>query len=224
MTFALVPVFYSLVAIASVWLALLWCARVTPSRRSRRKVIIGAITAVLLLIPFGGLPLWNRAFSFFPNPSLPLLGIVGAALWQRLLGVAVFKPADWSAVWAFGAIAGSGLYLHPMVFGAVDLYYWGWDRESAAAVLAAAAIVLLAWGSRLGVLLLAALIAFAVNTLESQNCWDYVMDPIFWLISVGMIGNRIVARVLGYRTRAVEAGSSPDGVSVADTARGRERG
>jgi hypothetical protein len=88
------------------------------------------------------------------------------------------------------AFAGSALYLHPMFLGAVDLYYWGWERTWAVWGLAAMAGVLLLWGNRLGVLFLAALIAYAVNALESQNCWDYIMDPFYWLISVGVVGTR----------------------------------
>jgi hypothetical protein len=197
MNFALVPVFYAVVAVATLWLGLLWCARLKPTRRTRvMKVLIGIATVCLLFVPLGGLPLWSRAFSVYPNPSLPLLGIVCAALWQRLLGIAVFKSADWRAVWVFGATAGTLLYLNPMIFGAVDLYYWGWDRVSAIWMLAAVAFVMLAVGSRLGVLLLAALIAYAVNALESQNSWDYIMDPFYWLISVGVLGKRFFLRAL----------------------------
>jgi hypothetical protein len=192
MNLSLISVFYAAVAIATLWLGLLWCARMKPSRRTRIiTLLIGVVTVWLLLVPLGGLPLWSRAFSFYPNPSLPLLGIMGAALWQRLLGIAVFKAADWRAVWVFGATAGTVLYLHPLFFGAVDLYFWGWDRNVAIWGLAAMAIVLLACGSRLGVLLLAALVAYAVNALESQNCWDYIMDPFYWLISIGVAATRL---------------------------------
>ena len=197
MNLALVPIFYGMVAIATLWLALLWCARLKASRRTRiAKCVIGIATVCLLFVPFGGLPLWSRAFSIFPNPSLPLLGIVGAALWQRLLGITVFKPAEWRAVWLFGATAGTVLYLHPVLLGSVDLYYWGWDRESAIWGLAAVAFVMFALGSRLGLLLLAALVAYAVNALESQNCWDYIMDPFYWLISLGVLGKRVLFRAL----------------------------
>ena len=195
MSLALVPVFYSVIAIVTLWLALLWCARFKPGRRARIvKVLIGVTLVWLLFVPLGGLPLWSRAFSFHPNPSLPSLGIVCAALWQRLLGIAVFKPSDWRAAWWYGAVGGSLLYLHPMFFGSVDLYYWGWDRETAVWSLTAAAIAMLTMGRRLGVLLLAALMAYSVNALESQNCWDYIMDPFYWLISMAVVGNRVFAR------------------------------
>ncbi|MGH7958918.1 MAG: hypothetical protein ACREH8_18175 [Opitutaceae bacterium] len=192
----LAPAFYAVVAMAALWLGLLCCARVKPSRRARIvMLVIGVATVCLLVVPLGGLPLWNRAFSIFPNPSLPLLGIVCAALWQRLLGIRIFNASDWSTIWLFGAIAGTALYLHPMMFGTVDLYYWGWERGSAVCIFAVLAVVLLACGSRLGVLLLAALIAYAVNALESRNSWDYIMDPFYWVISMAVIGQRVFARM-----------------------------
>jgi hypothetical protein len=200
----LVPVFYASVAGAALWLALLWTSsRREKAVRRRRftQLAFGVTTILLLFVPFGGVPLWNRAFSFYPNPSLPVLGIVCAALWQRLFGLPVFKSSDWRAIWGFGAVAGSVLYLHPLVVGAADFYYWGWDRIAAIWILAGLAVALLAWGSRLGVLLLAALIAYAVTALESQNAWDYLVDPFYWLISLGVVATRGATALL----RRVEA-------------------
>jgi hypothetical protein len=194
MSLSLVSVFYPVVAIATLWLVLLWSVRLKPSRHTRIvKGLIGVATVGLLFVPLGGLPLWAWAFSIFPNPSLPLLGIVCAGLWHRLLGIPIFKPADWRAIWMFGAVAGTVLYLHPVIWSAIDPYYWGWHRESAVWFLAVPAVALLMWGSRLGVLFLAALIAFATNALESHNGWDYVMDPLYWLISLVVLSKHVLA-------------------------------
>lgn len=178
--------FYGLMLVATLWFAGLWLGTRLRGRGCSRGVNLafGVAAVLILFLPVSGVRLWSLAFSFCPNPSLPLLGMVCAGLWQRLFGVVVFRPADWRATWRFGAIAGCALYLHPMVFGSLDLYYWGWDRVSAAWGLAALAVVFLAVGNRLGVLLLAALIAFAVDALESANCWDYVIDPFYWMIGV----------------------------------------
>ena len=161
MNSVLVPVFYALMAIAALWLMLLWCARVKPGRRTPLlAATIGLATVGLLFIPVGGLPLWSRIFGFFANPSLPLVGIICAALWRRLFGVPVLTRTDWTSLWLFGAIGGTALYLHPMMSGRVDLYYWGWDRNAAVVTFASVAVLLLAGGQRVGVLVLVALVAF----------------------------------------------------------------
>lgn len=196
--FLLPPLLYACVVAATAWLALLWlCGRLKMKRRNRAlKTAFGVATVLLLFVPIGGVPLWNRVFSFYPNPSLPMLGVVCAALWQRLFGLTVFKPADWRATWIFGAVAGSALYLHPMILGALDLYYWGWERVYATWTLAGLAVIFLAAGNRLGVLLLAALIGYALNALESRNGWDYVMDPFLWFASLGAVSMRAAAALV----------------------------
>jgi hypothetical protein len=195
------PIFFSFVCGATLWLALLRVgAQLNPGRRGRIvEGAFGLATMLTLFVPIGGLPIWSWAFTFCPNPSLPMLGMICSALWQHLSGVPVLKPADWRATWIFGAIAGTVLYLHPILLPALDLYYWGWDRTMAAWCLAALAVLCLAWGNRLGVLLLAALIAFQLETLESQNCWDYVIDPFYWIISLGFNGTQLFLRCIGSR-------------------------
>lgn len=202
-------------AIATLWLAFLWlwprCAH-SPRPGVVPKLIAGVATVLLLFVPVGGSPLWSRVFSFYPTPSLPMLGVISAALWLRLFNLPVFSRGDWSAIWLFGAIGGSALYLHPMIFGGVDLYYWGWDRAVAAGTVSGLAIGLLARGNRLGVLLFAALLGYALNALESQNCWDYVMDPFFWIVSAGVLIVRVgtvVFRTRGSAGRNIEPAAQP---------------
>jgi hypothetical protein len=184
---------YAFASIAILWLAVLWvCSRLNRSRRLSvgTKIAVGAATSLLLLLPISGVPLWMRVFSFHPNPSVPLLGIALGGLWFRLFGGALFQPRDWHAIWIFGAVAGSVLYLHPMMFGTVDLYFWGWDRTVSAWSVGGVAIAFLGCGSRLGILLLGALLAYRLTALESLNCWDYVMDPIYWMISNAVLAVR----------------------------------
>ncbi len=190
MSSSIAQAFYAFVLIVSLWLGLLWTysrLRKSGPRPRARQIGFGVVTVLLLFVPIAGAPLWNRIFSYYPNPSLPMLGIVCAALWHRLFGLPVFRTGDWRAIWIFGFIAGSALYLNPLLLGSVDLYYSGWDRQVATWVLAGLAIAFVAFGNRLGVLFLAALMAYGIGALESRNCWDYVMDPFYWVISGSML-------------------------------------
>lgn len=181
--------FHGLVCLAAVWLALLWLAQRLGCNRRRGAVrlVAGAGAAFLLITPVAGAPLWNWAFSFCPNPSLPLLAIIGIALCTRLWPIRVWSAADWRAMWVFGAAAGCVLYLHPFFYETPDLYYWGWNEPVAAWVIAGLAVLLLGWGNRLGLIFIAALVAFEFELLESHNGWDYVVDPFYWIASCAVL-------------------------------------
>ena len=200
----MISAYYSMVLAAAIWLGLLWVGSRRSGGACRRSVkFIFGLTAVLLLfLPVGGLRLWSWTFGFCPNPSFPLIGVVCAGLWQRLFGLEVFKPADWNATWLFGAAAGSVLYLHPMLVGSLDLYYWGWEPAVSAGGLAALAITFLAWGNRFGVLLLGALLGYSRRALASGNAWAYSLDPLYWIVSVAVVGGQTVARVRAWRRAA----------------------
>jgi len=206
----MIPTFYTMVLAAILWLVLLYAASRARVRGCSRRVnlALGIAAVLLLFVPVGSVRLWSWFFSFCPNPSLPMLGMVCAGIWQRLFGLEVLKPADWRATWIFGAVTGSALYLHPMFVGSLDLYYWGWEHELAAGSLAVLAAAFLATGNRLGVLLLAALIAYACRALESANCWDYVVDPFYWMIGVVVVTRRAVGALVS-RWRLRRTGEAP---------------
>jgi hypothetical protein len=196
--------YYSMGLVAVIWLVLLWAGTRRSGGACRRsvKLIFGFTAVLLLFLPVGGLRLWSWTFGFCPNPSFPLIGVVCAGLWQRLFGLEVFKPADWNATWLFGAVAGSVLYLHPMLVGSLDLYYWGWEPAVSAGGLAALAITFLAFGNRFGVLLLGALLGYSLRALESENAWDYSLDPLYWIVSVAVVVGQTVARLRAWRRAA----------------------
>lgn len=190
------PFLYGLTCGATVWLGVRWLgARCRLNVACPVVKTAGAVlTAIVLLVPIGELPLWKWAFSVCPNPSLPMLGMICAALWPHLGGRTIFKPADWRMLIGFGAGAGTLLYLHPVFLPSFDFYYWGWHHEVAVWGMATLALTALACGNRGGVLFLAALIAYELEALESHNGWDYLVDPIHWLICLGLVAAHGVRR------------------------------
>ncbi|MEY3608436.1 MAG: hypothetical protein RLZZ447_1224 [Verrucomicrobiota bacterium] len=175
----------------------------------RRRLLLGVFAAGLAFLPLGGVPLWVRAFSFHPNPCLPLLGL-GVVVWGRVvLERTWFGRDDWLALWGFGAVVGTVLYGHPLVATDVDVYFWGWERGVAATALGALAVLALVGGLRAGLLLVAALAALGLDALESRNAWDYVIDPFYWLLSLGMIGMMLGRAVRRPRRAAPAAVGTP---------------
>ncbi|MBI5690139.1 MAG: hypothetical protein HZC55_08565 [Verrucomicrobia bacterium] len=181
------PVGGALLAGASLWLGLLWLgSRVGLSQRRRSVQGAAALLAVgALFVPLGEMPLWQWVFSFCPNPSVPAIAVVGAALWERLRGVPVVRVAEWRLLWGFGAVAGTLLYLHPLLPSSVDPYYFGWRHAPAIWAMAGLALLAFGAGNRAGSVFFVALVAYELRVLESPNAWDYVVDPLFWLWSLG---------------------------------------
>ena len=187
MSSAIAPCYYVFGFVATLWMALAWVvARLTGSRGSRAVILgIGASASVVAFVPIAGLSLWRWGLSIWPNPSVPLVGLACLALWRQWGGRSIFSRADIRVAWIFGAVAGSALGLQTLSPVALDLYRWGWDGMVAVGAVSALAVFLFARGNRFGILLLAAFLAWELGVLESTNLWDYVVDPVYWLVSLG---------------------------------------
>jgi len=179
---------------ACTWLILLW----THARISRKtpplavKLTTGLVTGLILLLPVQGASVGCWAQGFHPNPSLPGVGLIVAALVHRLFGLVLLRPADLRALLIYGAIAGSVLYLHTFWSSTADLYYLGWLDTAAIWTIAVLSLSFLAAGNRMGVILLFALLAFTFSALESDNAWDYLIDPITWMVCTSLLTFRLL--------------------------------
>jgi hypothetical protein len=57
--------------------------------------------------------------------------------------------------------------------------------------------------------LVAALAALGLEALESRNAWDYVIDPFYWLLSLGMLGAILLRSVRRRRASGAAAAGLP---------------
>lgn len=170
------------------WLVLMWAfLRVSGRRGWTGGFVCGTAAAAVLMFPWCGhpLPFWIR--TLMANFSVPLAGLLAVAVSGRVSGRSLFSTADWNAAWVFGAFAAVALYPSALGLGPrnFDAYALGWPwlfwGESVVlfAGVAVAAAALLWRGNRFGVLLLLALLAYSAGFQESENLWDYVLDPVF---------------------------------------------
>ena len=192
------------------WLVLTLCLQRAASwcgltlRGSRRLLWPGAIALTALLLPVGGLTIARWIAGLSANFSIPFTGLLAAAVCEQVLARPILSQRDWDAGWIFGAIGGVLLYPLALGIGSVDPYEWGW-RFSPLFVVAGALTVWLIWKqSRFAILLLLAAAAFHLRVLESSNYWDYLLDPIYCLVSLVVLGRRLIsARPRAWNPRAV---------------------
>jgi hypothetical protein len=193
----------ALFAAACPWFALTLCFHHVVSRREPRlpawapMCASGAAALALLMLPVGGMVVARWIASLAGMFSVPLTGLLAAAVWERALGTPILSSAERKTAWLFGALGGLALYPFALGIGSIDPYEWGW-RVSPLFVMTAGLTVWLIWkGNRFGLLLLLAATAFHMRLLESTNYWDYLLDPVFCVVSLVVIGRRSIARLRG---------------------------
>ena len=155
-------------------------------------LVAGVAALAATCFPWFGhpLPYWSASLSANFSVIMVVLLIVGVLDRAGLPGV--FRPRDWQAAWIFGATASVLLYpsalgLGPQNFDAYALG-WPWLYWAQSLVLfggaGSAAALLIRRGNRFGYILGLALLGYAIGFQESENLWDYLLDPVYGAVSV----------------------------------------
>jgi hypothetical protein len=151
------------------------------------------LAAVLVMfVPLHGLPAGRWLHGVTATFSIPLAALLVHAVVSPLLRAPLLGKKEEHQVWWLGAILGLSVYPAALGWGTVDPYVFGWRDWGVAAWLALPTALLLWQGTRLGYVLLVTAIAWQVGIVESNNAWDYVVDPLFalmgWVkVSAGLI-------------------------------------
>lgn len=165
--------------------------------------VIVAVAAILCVVPFFGHAPRYWLSGLTPNISVPLFAVLVLSIWQHAGGKPVFRSREWRAAWIFGAAGAIALYPSALGLGSpgFDSYALGWPwlfwGQSAfffgALALVCAGLVLR--GNRFGWVLVGAAICYLLRVQESHNFWDYLIDPLYAVISLVALLN------LGLRRR-----------------------
>jgi hypothetical protein len=180
------------------WLGLAWCVqRLTrmaklPLRGWMLLAASGAIAAVVMLIPIQGLVVARWIAGLNANFSIPLTVMLALIVWENVFEHSILSERERSTAWGFGAAGGLALYPMALGLGSFDPYAWGWPFSPLFVVIGALTAWLIWRGNRFGFVLLLAAAAFQLRLLESANYWDYLLDPIYSLVSLGWFAARLV--------------------------------
>lgn len=184
-------------------LLLVWFfQRVSGLRGCPGFALASVLGLATLLFPWFGhaVPYWLAGLT--PNFSVIMAGLLIVAIAGRTTSRAIFGREEWDTAWIFGAVASCALYpsalgLGPQNFDSYALG-WPWLFHAQSGVLMGAVgltTALLLWrGNRFGYLLLLALIGYAAGFQESENFWDYLIDPVYGAVSLLAVLCMIVLR------------------------------
>jgi MFS family permease len=166
-----------------------------PPHGWRLTTILAIISGIIAFLPVGGLPLARWLIGINANFSFPLVAVVFNKAWEHASGSRLLDRQASMASWLFGLF--SGLVLYPMALGlgGFDSYAFGWGFSWLFVILAMVTIAFLLIKNRFAAVLMACILGYDLNLLESQNLWDYVVDPFFVLFSFAALSNWLIRRM-----------------------------
>lgn len=149
--------------------------------RSRSRIVQGGV--LLGLLALGFVPVQGLPLVAYPRALAPEVSIVTllALCWIVLVRMRLVQPLPGRQRCTLLALFGGlGLVLYPAALGlgAFDPYQWGFGPQAMLLALGLLALSMLYLGHWLAVSMLTlATMAFGLGLLESENYWDYLLDP-----------------------------------------------
>lgn len=180
-------------AAAAPFLLVVWLVQRIPGVRGIGGLLFAAMIGLgAVFNEWSGrwLPFWSAGLS--ANFSVTMAVLLAVAIGDRACGARIFRAREWRAAWIFGALA--ALVLYPSALGLglrnFDTYALGWPWLEWVrslwlfAPVAAAAGFLVRRGNRFGWILALAAVAYLLRVQESHNFWDYLLDPLYAVVSL----------------------------------------
>ena len=164
------------------------------SRGAGWCVGLGLVSLGLLMIPIAGLPLARVIAAVMTHWSAPLVALLLACVGKTFFGVELLRREDAKAMWAFGVATGVVLYPMAMGVGSTDPFAYGWHFGPLFIVVGIIAMIFQWRRNRFGWVLLAAFISWQVGAAESENLWDCLVDPVFFLVAVVATCRSVITR------------------------------
>lgn len=197
-------------ASAAAWAALtpllivVWLVQRIPGVRGIPGLILALLVGLGVLFNqwFGQwLPFWSASMD--ANVSVVMAVLLAAGIAERACGKKIFREHEWRSVWIFGACAAFALYPSALGLGLrnFDSYSLGWpwlEWEQSLLLFGpvAATSGFLVWrGNRFGWVLALSAILFSLRLRESGNFWDYLLDPLYAVVSLLVVAAMLVRRL-----------------------------
>ena len=167
----------------------------------RPTLMLGMVSALIVIIPFKGIPLGRWLISLNANFSIPLVTLFLSKVLEGGLGIRLLDRKALFGTWVFALAAGIALYPMALGLGSFDPYGLGWGFSWLFVVLLVITLGLLFLRNRFGIILMGCLLCYNLHLLESQNLWDYLVDPFLVFISGGVLGCQAIRKTFGYKRR-----------------------
>jgi hypothetical protein len=155
-------------------------------------MILAIGSGLIVVMPIGGLPVARWVMSVNANFSVPLMAIMFNKAWQNASGIQLLDRRTLMASWIFALIGGIMLYPMALGVGGFDPYELGWGFSWLFLLLMGPTILLLLRENRFGIVMAACILGYDFQLLESPNLWDYLIDPVYVLISCAALTSWLI--------------------------------
>jgi hypothetical protein len=153
----------------------------------RLALLLGAVF-VLALIPFGTIPIAAYVRGATGDLSISTLVLLWCALLRPWCGGVTAEAKHSLALLILIVLAALALYPMALGVGAYDPYRLGYGNPQFVAMLLLLALSAWFWKSSLIALCIAfATLAWTVGWYESNNLWDYLLDPFLSIYALAAI-------------------------------------
>jgi len=153
---------------------------------------IASVSALLVVLPVGGLPVGRWLVSLYANPSIPITALLFSRVMKNSLQIRLLDPTASQTCRIFSLVAGAALYPMALGVGNFDPYSAGWHFSWLFVMLLVITLVLIFLNNRFACVLVATILAYNLHLLESGNLWDYLVDPLLVIISIAGLAQRLV--------------------------------
>ncbi len=160
-----------------------------------RSVLL-MLTIALSLVNFSQFTIGGYLRGIVADLSLTTTVMLMAGCYAGLVGHAVVSKTE--RVVAGSLLVGGGLILYPMSLGfsSFDPYQWGYYPALLGALLSALLLIALYKEFLLIVTcLLAGLLAYSYGLLDSNNLWDYLIDPLAFIYGVSILLRHLARQI-----------------------------
>jgi hypothetical protein len=180
-------------ATAAALLLLPGIARLT---KPRLAMLMGVVF-VLSLIPFGTMPIAAYVRGVTGDLSITTLVLLWFVLLRPWCGCVTVEAKHRRALLILIVLAALSLYPMALGIGAYDPYRLGYGDPLFVSALLLLALAAWFWKSTLIALCIAfATLAWAVGWYESNNLWDYLLDPFITIYALASIMGHWVKELL----------------------------
>jgi len=169
-------------------------------------IVVGLLLSVVLI---GDLPVYQYLRAVIGELSITTKLLILTVLYQRFLQrETILKRPEFGRLRIVTALVGLGFYPFALGLSMFDPYAHGYQATILAVVVALLVMALVVRRSYwTGSVLALALVAYYLGILESDNLWDYLLDPVLWLYCIASVTLIWVRTALGFPPRAGDAES-----------------